>query len=86
MTTPTPAAIHGGTALATSVLHDDRRRATPNAVGIGGQVLANDVTEPVLRQLCVEIDDDGAAEIQAESGAPDLPTRRGTCSGRRARA
>ena len=45
----------------------------PNAVGIGGQVLANDVEDPVLRQLCVEIYNDAMAELQDWSGNRFIP-------------
>ena len=45
----------------------------PNAVGIGGQILANDVHDPVLRQLCVEIYNDAMAELQEWSGNRFLP-------------
>lgn len=45
----------------------------PNAVGIGGQVLANDVKDPVLRQMCVEIYNDAMAELQDWSGNRFIP-------------
>jgi uncharacterized protein len=45
----------------------------PNAIGIGGQTLANDVKDPVLRQLCIELYNDAMAEIQAWSGNRLLP-------------
>jgi uncharacterized protein len=45
----------------------------PNAVGIGGQVLANDVKDPTLRQMCVEIYNDAMAEIQDASGNRFIP-------------
>jgi uncharacterized protein len=45
----------------------------PNAVGIGGQVLANDVKDPALRQMCVEIYNDAMAEIQDASGNRFIP-------------
>jgi predicted TIM-barrel fold metal-dependent hydrolase len=45
----------------------------PNAIGIGGQRLANDVDDPVLRRLCVEIYNDAMAEIQEWSGNRFLP-------------
>jgi hypothetical protein len=34
----------------------------PNAIGIGGQTLANEVKDPALRRLCVEIYNDAMAE------------------------
>ena len=45
----------------------------PNAIGIGGQTLANQVHDPVLRRLCVEIYNDAMAEIQEWSGNRFLP-------------
>ena len=45
----------------------------PNAVGIGGQVLANDVKDPVLRQMCVEIYNDAMAELQDWSANRFIP-------------
>jgi predicted TIM-barrel fold metal-dependent hydrolase len=45
----------------------------PNAIGIGGQRLANDVRDPVLRRLCVEIYNDSMAELQEWSGNRFLP-------------
>ena len=45
----------------------------PNAIGIGGQDLANEVHDPVLRQLCVEIYNDSMAELQEWSGNRFLP-------------
>lgn len=45
----------------------------PSDVGIGGQRLANATVDPKLRTLCVEIFNDAAAEIQAESGNRLLP-------------
>lgn len=45
----------------------------PNAIGIGGQTLANEVHDPVLRQLCVEIYNDAMAELQEWSGNRFLP-------------
>jgi predicted TIM-barrel fold metal-dependent hydrolase len=45
----------------------------PNAIGIGGQTLANDVHDPQLRQLCVEIYNDEMAELQEWSGNRFLP-------------
>ena len=45
----------------------------PNAVGIGGQNLANDVEDPVLRLLCVEIYNDAMAELQEWSGNRFIP-------------
>jgi uncharacterized protein len=45
----------------------------PNAVGIGGQVLANDVKDPVLRQMCVEIYNDAMAELQEWSDNRFIP-------------
>jgi hypothetical protein len=40
----------------------------PNAIGIGGQTLANEVKDPALRRLCVEIYNDAMAEVQDWSG------------------
>ena len=45
----------------------------PNAVGIGGQVLANDVKDPVLRQMCVEIYNDAMGELQEWSENRFIP-------------
>ncbi len=45
----------------------------PNAIGIGGQTLANEVHDPVLRRLCVEIYNDHMAELQEWSGNRFLP-------------
>jgi predicted TIM-barrel fold metal-dependent hydrolase len=45
----------------------------PNAIGIGGQTLANEVHDPVLRRLCVEIYNDSMAELQAWSNNRFLP-------------
>ena len=45
----------------------------PNAIGIGGQTLANEVHDPVLRRLCVEIYNDTMAELQEWSGNRFLP-------------
>jgi uncharacterized protein len=45
----------------------------PNAIGIGGQRLANDVHDPVLRRLCVEIYNDSMAELQEWSNDRFLP-------------
>jgi predicted TIM-barrel fold metal-dependent hydrolase len=45
----------------------------PNAIGIGGQTLANEVKDPVLRRLCVEIYNDAMAEIQDMSKHRFLP-------------
>jgi predicted TIM-barrel fold metal-dependent hydrolase len=45
----------------------------PNAIGIGGQRLANEVDDPVLRRLCVEIYNDSMAELQEWSGNRFLP-------------
>ncbi len=44
----------------------------PNAIGLGGQELAN-VQDPLVRRLCVEIYNDAAAEMQADSGNRFLP-------------
>ena len=44
----------------------------PNSIGLGGQDLAN-VKDPIVRQLCVEIYNDAAAELQEESGVRFLP-------------
>jgi predicted TIM-barrel fold metal-dependent hydrolase len=45
----------------------------PNAIGIGGQRIANDVSDPVLRRLCVEIYNDSMAELQEWSDNRFLP-------------
>jgi uncharacterized protein len=45
----------------------------PNAIGIGGQTLANEVHDPVLRRLCVEIYNDHMAELQEWSNLRFLP-------------
>ena len=45
----------------------------PNAIGIGGQNLANQVHDPVLRQLCIEIYNDTMAELQEWSNNRFLP-------------
>jgi uncharacterized protein len=45
----------------------------PSAIGIGGQNLANQVHDPVLRQLCVEIYNDAMAELQDWSNHRFLP-------------
>ncbi|HXY28387.1 MAG TPA: amidohydrolase family protein [Acidimicrobiales bacterium] len=45
----------------------------PNAIGIGGQTLANQVKDPALRRLCVEIYNDSMAEIQDWSDHRFLP-------------
>jgi predicted TIM-barrel fold metal-dependent hydrolase len=45
----------------------------PNAIGIGGQAIAANVDDPVLRRLCVEIYNDYMAEMQADSGNRFLP-------------
>jgi predicted TIM-barrel fold metal-dependent hydrolase len=44
----------------------------PNALGLGGQALA-DVKDPVLRNLCVEIFNDSRAEIQSNTNNRLLP-------------
>jgi uncharacterized protein len=44
----------------------------PNALGLGGQALA-DVKDPVLRNLCVEIFNDSRAEIQSRTNNRLLP-------------
>ena len=44
----------------------------PNALGLGGQALA-DVKDPVLRRLCVEIFNDSRAEIQDRTNNRLLP-------------
>jgi uncharacterized protein len=44
----------------------------PNALGLGGQALA-DVKDPVLRNLCVEIFNDSRAEIQSSTNNRLLP-------------
>jgi uncharacterized protein len=45
----------------------------PNAIGIGGQTIANEVKDPALRQLCIEIYNDAGAELQDWSGDRLLP-------------
>jgi len=45
----------------------------PNAIGIGGQRLANEVDDPALRRLCIEIYNDSMAELQEWSGNRFLP-------------
>jgi predicted TIM-barrel fold metal-dependent hydrolase len=45
----------------------------PNAIGIGGQSLADGVKDPVLRRLCIEIYNDYMAEVQHNSGTRFLP-------------
>jgi predicted TIM-barrel fold metal-dependent hydrolase len=45
----------------------------PNAIGLGGQTLANEVHDPVLKRLCVEIYNDAMAELQDWSGYRFLP-------------
>jgi uncharacterized protein len=44
----------------------------PNSLGLGGQELSA-VKDPVVRQLCVEIYNDAAAELQEESHTRFLP-------------
>jgi uncharacterized protein len=44
----------------------------PNSLGLGGQSLSS-VGDPVVRQLCVEIYNDAAAELQENSGNRLLP-------------
>jgi predicted TIM-barrel fold metal-dependent hydrolase len=45
----------------------------PNSIGLGGQGLASTVQDPLLRQLCIEIYNDNAAELQEKSGTRFLP-------------
>ncbi len=45
----------------------------PNSIGLGGQGLSSAVQDEVLRQLCVEIYNDAAAEMQEWSGNRLLP-------------
>ncbi|MGP8058095.1 MAG: amidohydrolase family protein [Acidimicrobiales bacterium] len=45
----------------------------PGVVGLGGQALAEVVTDEALRTLCVEIFNDASAELQAGSGNRLLP-------------
>jgi predicted TIM-barrel fold metal-dependent hydrolase len=45
----------------------------PNAIGLGGQTLANEVHDPVLKRLCVEIYNDAMAELQDWSNHRFLP-------------
>src|SRR5688572_30618566 len=45
----------------------------PNAIGLGGQNLANNVSDPTLLHLCIEIYNDAMAEVQEASGNRLLP-------------
>ena len=45
----------------------------PNAIGLGGQTIANQVKDPLLRRLCVEIYNDHMAELQEWSANRFLP-------------
>jgi predicted TIM-barrel fold metal-dependent hydrolase len=45
----------------------------PNSIGLGGQGIHNNVQDPDLRRLCVEIYNDAAAELQDKSGNRFLP-------------
>jgi predicted TIM-barrel fold metal-dependent hydrolase len=45
----------------------------PNAIGLGGQALANNVKDPILRQMCVDIYNDSMAELQEWSGNRFIP-------------
>jgi uncharacterized protein len=45
----------------------------PNAIGLGGQNLANSIDDRSLLQLCIELYNDAMAEIQEESGNRLLP-------------
>ena len=45
----------------------------PNSIGLGGQGLANAVSDPLLRRLCIEIYNDAAAELQERSDRRFLP-------------
>jgi predicted TIM-barrel fold metal-dependent hydrolase len=45
----------------------------PNSIGLGGQGLANAVSDPLLRRLCIEIYNDAAAELQERSDLRFLP-------------
>jgi len=45
----------------------------PNGIGLGGQALANQIDDPVLRTLCIEIYNDAMAELQDWSGNRFLP-------------
>ncbi len=45
----------------------------PNSMGIGGQNLANSISDPLLLRLCVELYNDAMAEIQQESANRLLP-------------
>jgi hypothetical protein len=40
----------------------------PNSIGLGGQGISDVVKDPELRLLCVQIYNDAAAEVQADSG------------------
>jgi predicted TIM-barrel fold metal-dependent hydrolase len=51
----------------------DAQVVYPNAIGIGGQGIANAVADPVLRRLTVEIYNDAMAEVQAVSANRLLP-------------
>jgi len=45
----------------------------PNSIGLGGQGISDAVKDPELRLLCLQIYNDAAAEIQAETGGRLMP-------------
>jgi predicted TIM-barrel fold metal-dependent hydrolase len=45
----------------------------PNSIGLGGQGIHNNVQDPDLRRLCIEIYNDAGAELQEHSGNRFLP-------------
>ena len=45
----------------------------PNSIGLGGQGISDVVKDPELRLLCLQIYNDAAAEVQADSGGRLLP-------------
>jgi uncharacterized protein len=45
----------------------------PNSIGLGGQSLATATADARLRELCIEIYNDAAAELQSESNKRFLP-------------
>ena len=45
----------------------------PNSIGLGGQGISDAVKDPELRLLCLQIYNDAAAEIQADTGGRLMP-------------
>jgi predicted TIM-barrel fold metal-dependent hydrolase len=45
----------------------------PNSIGLGGQGISDAVKDPELRLLCLQIYNDAAAEIQADTGVRLMP-------------